>query len=666
MAMALGQPAFVVERPLEVEPVHVQTVHPEVINQIEQRVEADELALIEAEIEVQKKTERERLVRGIDNDDLNAMLRTFDKQVQNVHICPPPYEKINTAALDLRPSPDEDFTVEKLTSNLERFYASVVTGVIRGMTEIQRIRNWEDGGTRTGVALLAYSLAWYLNLITTSFLLFLATLVLFPPARHYCFASPSRSVTSQDQTDWSPSATESKASEWASTMRDTLTSLTNPAGGAKGFESQVTEEVNGVMVSDMKKKEDSELKDKSTKDKAIALYGKPAMRIIGGLADKWERIANALDPTPPFLLEPHRARVFCWLIAPILFVSTFVSERMFSRVFGLIFGFAIFGQPVITRTLEELDKRFPHWIERTILENNILSDVPTNAQLIMRLLRDAEHKRHPLPPPPETESIEEPEEDDDGEEEEETQQGGGKKITKGLAKATTKAKTGMRSKARRAWDKAGRLKEESFAWVTGHKHIDYESKAKNTLDTLHMSEDTKPAQALLKRLPSGDDEDSPDTPSRFYVHHVKHGPGHIILHPPTVPVANSTSFTPARITFTTIRHVAPSRNVSLESEDEPSGGHLTISINDVVSLKKEGMNLPGRVLTSWALDTEGAGGTGLEIKIIRRDVVTGLNNDAKVSMPGGKEETIKLKSIVRRNELFGRLLALGEQRWEML
>ena len=30
------------------------------------------------------------------------------------------------------------------------------------------------------------------------------------------------------------------------------------------------------------------------------------------------KLLSALSPTPPFLMEPQRVRVFCWLIAPLL------------------------------------------------------------------------------------------------------------------------------------------------------------------------------------------------------------------------------------------------------------------------------------------------------------------------------------------------------------
>jgi hypothetical protein len=80
-----------------------------------------------------------------------------------------------------------------------------------------------------------------------------------------------------------------------------------------------------------------------------------------------------------------------------------------------------------------------------------------------------------------------------------------------------------------------------------------------------------------------------------------------------------------------------------------------VPIDDIVALKKVGMSTVKRTALNWALDSEGAGGTGLEVKVIRRP--TDLEQI---------EETLELTSIVRRDELFNRLIALGSQRWQML
>lgn len=124
--------------------------------------------------------------------------------------------------------------------------------------------------------------------------------------------------------------------------------------------------------------------------------------------------------------------------------------------------------------------------------------------------------------------------------------------------------------------------------------------------------------------------------------------------------------TPARITFTTIRQVASGRNVSIDPTAQTgntgtgSRTDLTISIDDIIAMEKTGLGKVARLAVSWALDVDGAGGTGLDLTIIRRDLQTGAKDRQGVA------ELVRLTSIVRRDELFERLLTVGDQRWELL
>ena len=132
----------------------------------------------------------------------------------------------------------------------------------------------------------------------------------------------------------------------------------------------------------------------------------------------------------------------------------------------------------------------------------------------------------------------------------------------------------------------------------------------------------------------------------FYVRHNSHGPGHILIHPPSTAG-------PARLTFTTLRQ-NKSLNETSRFQWAASTHNLEISVDEVVGLKKIGSGLPARVLGHVVLGADGAGSTGLEITLARRD------------LPGSGEEVVKLRSIVRRDELFDRLLAIGNQKWDLL
>lgn len=99
--------------------------------------------------------------------------------------------------------------------------------------------------------------------------------------------------------------------------------------------------------------------------------------------------------------------------------------------------------------------------------------MPTNSQIVLKLLREAEHKGHPITPPifeydaeddEEDSAFEESEEEDEehenGGSDEEPDQGKTKQATQAVTKVGTKATQGARAKVRRAWDKLGRAKEE--------------------------------------------------------------------------------------------------------------------------------------------------------------------------------------------------------------
>lgn len=84
----------------------------------------------------------------------------------------------------------------------------------------------------------------------------------------------------------------------------------------------------------------------------------------------------------------------------------------------------------------------------------------------------------------------------------------------------------------------------------------------------------------------------------------------------------------------------------------------------MVGLKKLGLGAVKHAALSWALDSDRAGGTGLEVVVSRKHVHD--SSGGATDGISGEDEKIVLTSIVRRDELFNRLVALGDQRWELL
>jgi hypothetical protein len=106
-----------------------------------------------------------------------------------------------------------------------------------------------------------------------------------------------------------------------------------------------------------------------------------------------------LEPTPPFPKNKYHYRLAA-VVAPLLLISLFVTSYMFMK--GLTFGvgFGFFGDPVIMRGLDLLNRKIPNWQKLLELRNTLLKGVPTNAQLTITLLRVGEANKAPLPPPP--------------------------------------------------------------------------------------------------------------------------------------------------------------------------------------------------------------------------------------------------------------------------
>jgi len=142
--------------------------------------------------------------------------------------------------------------------------------------------------------------------------------------------------------------------------------------------------------------------------------------------------------------------------------------------------------------MKELDRNIPDWKSKLIIElyvfficvfrniadaaSNLFETSPTNAQLVLGVLRDAEHRRDPLPPAPhpdddldstpvkETgyahhEHVDDSDGDDD-DDDDDSAKDKREKIVGKISSAGAQGKDSTRAKARKAWDKIGRAKEE--------------------------------------------------------------------------------------------------------------------------------------------------------------------------------------------------------------
>ncbi|KAI1458592.1 hypothetical protein F4805DRAFT_118648 [Annulohypoxylon moriforme] len=369
------------------------------------------------------------LVGRLGNEDLWLLIRRFNKQIYHV-------KEVPTAVpgdLDLNIADEEEFSPDKLRANIERFYMTVVVGLLAAVKHTARLRSWRET-RRTSCFCVVYFVAWIFDLIVPLLTLTLITLIVYPRSREVLFPpaplalvdsksggvqKPKSGVLgSTDSSTGAPQnfkgeAVEQEASNFVNGFASiVVTSATGKHPQAapsseEGSPDDAVPDPTGLAITAAEAKDvaaggktgPSYDKTKVPVETAMWTKMRPIMHGIADVSDTWERFVNALSPTPPFPKDVYRLRLAI-LVIPLFLVSLFVTSHMFTKGITFGVGFGFFGDPVISRGLKWLNRKFPHWQKLMELRNTILKGVPTNAQLTLTLLRIGEANKAPLPPPP--------------------------------------------------------------------------------------------------------------------------------------------------------------------------------------------------------------------------------------------------------------------------
>jgi hypothetical protein len=88
--------------------------------------------------------------------------------------------------LDLNIADEEEFSPDKLRANIERLYMTVIVGLVSFGKHIARLRSWRERD-RTIAFATVYFVAWVIDFLVPIIIAFLMVLIVYPPARDYCF-----------------------------------------------------------------------------------------------------------------------------------------------------------------------------------------------------------------------------------------------------------------------------------------------------------------------------------------------------------------------------------------------------------------------------------------------------------------------------------------------
>ncbi|KAI1338137.1 hypothetical protein F5Y15DRAFT_417191 [Xylariaceae sp. FL0016] len=378
------------------------------------------------------------LVPGIGNEDLWLLVRRFNKQIHHVKEA----ENEVPGNLDLNISDIEEFSPDKLRASVERFYMTVIIGVLSAIKHTARLRSWRES-RRTSYFCTAYFIAWALDFVAPLIIFTLIILIVYPPSRKVLFPpapialvdsksgglqKPKAGVLGSHETaTGAPENHKGEAQEQeASNFFNGFTSvvLTSATGSRSPADPESPENADASPGTSATENipDPSSLAISAAEAKDVAAGGRPSPKhdktkkpventiwksmrpIMAGVnmsSDTYERLCNALSPTPPFPQHIYRLRL-ATIIVPLLLVSLFTTSYMFMKGMTFGIGFGFFGDPIISRSLKLLNRRFPHWQKILEVRNTVLKGVPTNAQLALTFLRIGERKDAPLPPPPST------------------------------------------------------------------------------------------------------------------------------------------------------------------------------------------------------------------------------------------------------------------------
>ncbi|OJI97994.1 hypothetical protein ASPVEDRAFT_125373 [Aspergillus versicolor CBS 583.65] len=605
----------------------------------------------------------ERIVQALSNEDLFLLIRRFNKQIYNVKSTPDaPLQR-----LDLNRAEDDHFSPDKLRATLERFYTTIVIGLAAFIKHIARLRSWKEP-VRTTAFCSVYFTACLWDILLPTMFITLIVLVIFPQSRKLLFPpapialvdtetggvqKPKAGVLgSHDSVTGAPEKFKGEAAEQEASnlMASVATVAVGSAAGKHDqgtpqdapMEDQVPDAMDIVSKTAdaqaaAKGEDPSDDHDKTREPmRQTVLNGADqAMRVMADVIDTWERFGNSLSPTPPFSMMTPRLRLVSVLVSGLL-AAILTSSYVFVKMTTLLTGFGFFGDPIIQRGIQYLDREYPHWKELSELQNSLFKGVPTNAQLTLTLLRIGETNAAPLPPPPSDPLSKAPSKPASIDHEqlaigatpEEIDQAAAPEPTHQKAEEQHRTETGKHSHKKKPFSAKvlNFFRGTTAAGIESKLAVSHARAEVPVLGTSHAKNQKGVLQKKgLEILPSGPVEFD----ARYHGHR-----GMAII---------DSSHEPPVLYFTT-DETAQLGDYRMESRKKGSI-YFDMPVTDIKEMRKiGGMGWKGKLVTGWAV-----GG---------KEVVDGI------VVTGKQDQTFRLTAMGKRDELFNRLVAIDGQVWQ--
>ncbi|KAF5581768.1 hypothetical protein FPANT_8792 [Fusarium pseudoanthophilum] len=567
-------------------------------------------------------------IDGIKNEDVWLLIRRFNKRVFHLKHAPNHPED----EMDFNVADEEQFSPNKLRAQIERLYMEATTPLETPVVE----------GTKTNIMFLSGLMAIILSpRIRNTF---------FPPCPpsivHYqgghLIKPASGILGTVDTATGAPESLKGETLEReASNFATGLVALSinifvdkdpqhdeSQRGGGKTVNLPDPRSLATRIATAKDKAAGIEKpswdKSKSPMQELMWSQMRPLMHWTCRFCDIWERSANLLDPTAPFSRDTARYRIV-QLLLPIVTVSVFTSCYMFYRVVTLALGVGFFGSIFLRHSYG--------WLKHN-MERIVFRGIPTDSQLTIALLRQGERNKAPLPPSPEPKGppLDEP---------------------LGLDGDALSASAGDRPVGASPEEIRRAVQEEpGVVQGTGgddHEYPDHESGGKRRGKLLGV---VKPVVQAAAKTVIGVNKIRAKTGTVSAKNRV--GAASTRDEP---SIAGPVEFTcrwqgEKGYVYLTTDAESPSLCFSKRSvgDSDDSGFHevlptWTIPVKGITTLNKySGYGAKAKLLAGWALESE-------------------ITDGIEIVESNGKSYLIT--AMARRDQLFNRLCAIGDQKWEI-
>jgi hypothetical protein len=323
------------------------------------------------------------------------------------------------------------------------------------------------------------------------------------------------------------------------------------------------------------------------------------------------------------------------IFIPLLLISIVTKPQWVMKGTTFFTGVGFFTEPLLQRGIKLLNEKIPDWPKYLQIRNTLLKGVPTNAQLTVTLLRIGEANRAPLPPPPKSHK---PPADEPAHLDKEAVQANGLDASHAEIHdaITPDQPVGLAATPEQPPKKKGGFGAKI---MSAFKHTTAGAvETKLTTDSVKATLGSQHAKEKLGVLPSkAEEKQKPVEGPVEYRARYGGRKGAVYVDSSVSPPSGRRPASPC-VYFT--RHLDQHEAV----ESMPHDPEWAVAIADIAEIKKiGGLGWKAKIIVGWATEREVKDG----IEIVTR---TG--------------QTYRAMAIKERDELFNRLIAMGQQVWE--